>query len=122
MIDGGTVRLPRLIGSSVAMDLVLTGRPVDAHEAHRIGLVNRLTAEGQTLSTAHQLARDLAEFPQTCLRHDRMSLLEQEGMTEREALANEYSHGVVSLESDTVAGAGRFTEGAGRHGDFERPT
>jgi len=118
LIDGGTVRLPRLIGRSHAMDLVLTGRPVDAAEALRIGLVNRVVPAGEAVSAAIALGRELAAFPQTCLREDRAALLEGEGLAEDEALANEFRHGLRSLASDTLAGARRFAEGAGRHGEF----
>ncbi|MFE3544283.1 crotonase/enoyl-CoA hydratase family protein [Nocardia sp. NPDC059177] len=118
LIDGGTVRLPRLIGESHAMDLILTGRPVDAAEAHRMGLVNRVAPRGQALAAARELANDLTRFPQTCLREDRLSALEQAGLTETEAMANEFTHGMTSALSDTVAGAARFAAGAGRHGDF----
>ncbi|MGK4585717.1 crotonase/enoyl-CoA hydratase family protein [Kitasatospora sp. HPMI-4] len=119
LIDGGTVRLPRLIGSSRAMDLILTGRPVDAEEALRIGLANRVVPVGEERAAAEELAAELARFPQTCLRHDRLSLLEQDGLAEAEAIANEWRHGLVSLAADTVAGAARFTAGAGRHGSFD---
>jgi enoyl-CoA hydratase len=118
LIDGGTVRLPRLIGTSRAMDLILTGRPVDAAEAHAIGLANRVVPTGQARQAAEELAAELAGFPQTCLRQDRLSVLEQDGRTETEAMAGEFRHGTVSLAADTVAGAGRFTAGAGRHGRF----
>ena len=116
LIDGGTVRLPRLIGASVAMDLILTGRPVDAAEALRIGLANRVVPAGQALSAARELAARLAAFPQTCLRQDRLSVLGQEGRDERAALAAEFEHGLVSLAADTADGASRFAGGAGRHG------
>ncbi|MEU0264655.1 crotonase/enoyl-CoA hydratase family protein [Nocardioides sp. NPDC006303] len=119
LIDGGTVRLPRLIGASNAMDLILTGRPVGAEEALRMGLANRVVPPGQALAAAQDLARQVAAFPQTCMRHDRLSLLEQEGLSEQDALAVEYRHGVVSVTTDTVAGATRFADGAGRHGSFE---
>ncbi len=115
LIDGGTVRLPRLVGSSRAMDLVLTGRPVAADEALAIGLVNRVVPAGTARAAAEQLALQLAELPQTCLRHDRLSLLEQDGLAEEEALANELRHGLVSLE-DVAAGVERFRAGEGRHG------
>lgn len=118
LIDGGTVRLPRLIGTSNAMDLILTGRPVGAEEALRMGLANRVVPPGQALAAAQDLARQLAAFPQTCMRHDRLSVLEQEGLSEQDALAAEYRHGVVSVTTDTVAGATRFAGGAGRHGSF----
>lgn len=118
LIDGGTVRLPRLIGRSAAMDLVLTGRPVDADEALRLGLANRVVPAGEALPAALELAGTLAAFPQTCLRRDRASLLEQEGLDEDEALRREFAHGLVSLRADTLAGATRFADGAGRHGAF----
>jgi enoyl-CoA hydratase len=116
LIDGGTVRLPRLIGQSRAMDLVLTGRPVAADEAHAMGLVNRLVPSGTALEVAVDLATELAALPQTCMRHDRLSILEQWGLTEGEAMASELAHGLVSLEYDALVGAGRFAAGAGRHG------
>jgi enoyl-CoA hydratase len=118
LIDGGTVRLPRLIGTSRAMDMILTGRPVPAAEAHAIGLVNRVVPDGDSLSAARALARELAAMPQTCLREDRLSLLEQEGLDEAAALANELGHGIRSLE-DVQAGLDRFRAGAGRHGSFD---
>ena len=117
LIDGGTVRLPRLIGVSRAMDMVLTGRPVDAREALSFGLVNRVVPDGQSLPAAQALARELAALPQRCLREDRLSLLEQEGLDEPAALANELGHGVRSLE-DVQAGLERFRAGAGRHGSI----
>ncbi|MFD9342886.1 crotonase/enoyl-CoA hydratase family protein [Streptomyces sp. NPDC060049] len=119
LIDGGTVRLPRLIGESRAMDLILTGRPVSAAEAHAIGLVNRLVPPGESRRAAERLAHEIAGFPQSCLRHDRLSVREQHGLDEREALAVEYRHGLVPLTAgETQAGADRFAGGAGRHGSF----
>ncbi|MFD7914455.1 crotonase/enoyl-CoA hydratase family protein [Streptomyces sp. NPDC059752] len=119
LIDGGTVRLPRLIGESRAMDLVLTGRPVPAAEAHGIGLVNRVVPTGRSRQAAEELAREIAGFPQTCLRHDRLSVLEQHGLAEEDALAGEFRHGLVPLTAgETQAGADRFAAGAGRHGAF----
>ena len=117
LIDGGTVRLPRLIGASRAMDLILTGRPVTAAEAERIGLVNRVVAPGESLAAAQRLAAELVAFPQTCLREDRLSMLEAAGHDESDALAIELAHGRRSL-TDVQSGLERFRNGAGRHGDF----
>jgi enoyl-CoA hydratase len=120
LIDLGTVRLPRLIGLSRALDLILPGRPVAADEAYAIGLANRIVPSGTALQAAIDLARQLAAFPQGCLRSDRRSALEQWGMTEAEATTNEMELGLVTIRSgETRAGAARFAEGAGRHGSFE---
>ncbi len=115
LIDGGTVRLPRLVGQGVAMDLVLTGRAVEAGEALRIGLANRLVPAGLAHDAAVELAHQLAALPQLCLRHDRASVLEQWGLPFDGALANEWEHGVVSL-TEALQGAARFASGEGRHG------
>ena len=117
LIDGGTVRLPRLIGGSRAMDLVLTGRAVPADEALSIGLANRVVPSGTALPAAIALAAEIAAFPQTCMREDRMSVLEQDGLDTDASIANELRHGMVSLATDTLAGANRFAGGAGRHGE-----
>jgi enoyl-CoA hydratase len=117
LIDGGTVRLPRLIGVSHAMDMVLTGRGVGAEEALAMGLVNRVVPRGEGRGAAEQLARELARFPQTCMREDRLSLLEQHGLDETAAMANELEHGWRSL-ADMGPGLERFRAGAGRHGSF----
>ena len=116
LIDGGTVRLPRLIGTSRAMDLVLTGRPVHAAEAERIGLVNRVVPTGTAREAALALAESLAVLPQECLRQDRLSLLEQHGLAEEEAMAAELRHGLVSMAAGGAEGAARFAGGEGRHG------
>jgi enoyl-CoA hydratase len=116
LIDGGTVRLPRLVGTGRALDLVLTGREVGSEEAERIGLVDRVVPPGHARGAAEQLAHELALLPQVCLRQDRLSVLEQEGMPEGDALANELRHGLVSLGSGALEGAQRFASGEGRHG------
>ncbi len=121
LIDGGTVRLPRLSAASRAMDLGPPGRPVDAEEALQIGLVNRVVPAGQERQAAEELAAGIARFPRTCLRHDRLSLLEQEGLSEEEALANEWRHGMISFAADAESGARRFAGGAGRGGSFDPP-
>jgi enoyl-CoA hydratase len=118
LVDGGTIRLPRLIGISRAMDMILTGRAVGAVEAERIGLVNRVVPAGESLGAAQELAAALARFPQACMREDRLSLLEQEGLEEPAAIANELEHGHRSL-AEAQAGLERFRSGSGRHGSFE---
>ncbi|ORA81028.1 enoyl-CoA hydratase [Mycolicibacter kumamotonensis] len=115
LIDGGTVRLPRLIGHSRAMDMILTGRAVDADEAHAIGLANRVVPKGQARSAAEQLAGELAELPQGCLRSDRLSALRQWGMTEPHAMDQEFAS-LSRVADEALHGAGRFAGGAGRHG------
>jgi len=115
LVDGGTVRLPRLIGTSRALDLILTGRPVSAVEALAMGLANRVVPAGRALSAAQELAADLARLPQSCLRSDRLSVLEQESMAEEVAMSNEVRRGLPVL-GEAVAGAARFAAGAGRHG------
>ena len=117
LVDGGTVRLPRLIGHSRAMDLILTGREVAGEEALAIGLANRLTEPGDSLGVAVELGHQLAALPQRCLRSDRRSSYEQWGLDLGHALGNELGHGMATVRSgETVSGAARFAAGAGRHG------
>ncbi len=119
LIDGGTVRLPRLIGMSHAMDLILTGRPVAAAEALQMGLANRVVPAGQAPEAALTLARQIAAFPQTCMRNDRQSAYAQWGASVPDALGAEFARGLQTLKSgETLAGASRFRDGSGRHGRF----
>jgi enoyl-CoA hydratase len=117
LVDLGTIRLPRLIGQSRALDLILTGRGVDAPEAHSMGLVNRVVPDGTALEASVELAESLAVLPQRCLRHDRLSVLEQWDLEERDAILNEVDHGIEVIRSgETLEGAARFASGAGRGG------
>jgi len=120
LIDGGTVRLPRIIGMGRALDMILTGRPVGAEEALRIGLADRVVDDGQSRAAAEALATQIAAFPQLCMRADRRSAYEQAGLPVDAALRNEFRLGIEVVQSgETQAGAARFAGGAGRHGRFE---
>ena len=115
---GGTVRLPRIVGQGRALDMILTGRPVAANEAHRIGLANRVVADGTALAAAIELAKQIAAFPQICMNSDRLSAYRQWNFEIEGALAHEAHAGVVPLREGAAAGAKRFTDGAGRGGSF----
>ena len=115
LIDGGTVRLPRLVGAGRARDMVLTGREVRAEEARLVGLADRIVPRGEARSAAERLARELAALPQACLRSDRAALLDQEGLAEQDAMAAEFAHGQAVL-AEGLEGAARFAAGEGRHG------
>ncbi|KJE96104.1 enoyl-CoA hydratase [Capsaspora owczarzaki ATCC 30864] len=119
LIDGGTFRLPRIVGHGRAMDMILTGRAVDAKEALGMGLVTKLVPKSQDVRTAaEQLAEQISAFPQECMRRDRASALQQWGMSEKDALHNEFQHGLVSLAAGAQAGALSFAQGKGRGGQF----
>jgi enoyl-CoA hydratase len=119
LIDGGTVRLPRLIGLSRAMDLILTGRPVQADEALAMGLVNRVVPKGRSREVAESLAAQIADFPQACMKADRLSAYRQADLEWPRAMYNEFDKGVKMLAEEGAEGAAKFASGAGRHGSFE---
>lgn len=118
LIDGGTVRLPRLVGQGRAMDLILTGRQVMAEECERIGLCEYVVPHGQSRDRAERLAHEMARFPQLCLRADMRSLKDQQGLSLREAMVNEFENGKAMVVAEGIAGARRFADGVGRGGDF----
>jgi enoyl-CoA hydratase len=117
LVDGGTVRLPRIVGMGRAMDLILTGRKVDAAEALRIGLADRVVPRGRAREEAEKLAHEIARFPQSAVRADRRSAYETHGLSVREAMKREWLNGMPTM-AEAISGAGRFAAGKGRGGDF----
>lgn len=120
LIDGGTVRLPRIVGVGRALDLILTGRAVGATEALAMGLVNRVVERGSIRAAALDLAEEIASFPEVCMREDRLSVYEGLGRPEGEAMAIEFGHGTTSLRADVRENVRRFVSGEGRHGSFKK--
>jgi enoyl-CoA hydratase len=120
LIDGGTVRLPRIVGQGRALEIILTGRKVPAEECLNIGLCEYVTPEGCAREKAEELAKEIARFPQTCVRADRRSAIKSRGLSLREALVQEWYNGREALVRDGVACASRFRDGFGRHGDFAK--
>lgn len=118
LMDGGTVRLPRLIGQGKALEIALTGRKVEAEECYRIGLCEKVVPHGEARAAAEAIAREIARFPQEAVRADRQAIIETRGMPVREALRFEWAYGLEAIRNQGVAGAGRFRDGKGRSGDF----
>ena len=119
LMDGGSVRLPRLVGQGKALEIALTGRKVTAEECYRIGLAERVVAEGQARAEAEALAREIARFPQEAVRADRRTIIETRGMSVRDGLKTEWANGLEAIRREGTKGAARFRDGAGRHGSFE---
>ncbi len=120
LIDGGTVRLPRLVGQGRALEIILTGRKVSAQESERIGLCEYIVPDGQSRQKAEELAHQIAQFPQLCMRADRRSAIRQHGLSLRDAMVYEWYNGRQALIEEGIAGANRFKQGLGRHGDFSK--
>ena len=120
LIDGGTVRLPRLVGQGRALEIILTGRKVPAEECARIGLCEYVVPEGQARAKAETLAHDIARFPESCMRADRRSAIRQHGLSVRDALKQEWANSREEVARGGLAGAARFSRGLGRHGDFKQ--
>ncbi len=118
LIDGGTVRLPRIVGRGRALELILTGRKLPAEEALRIGACEQVVPDGRSREAAEAMAHEIARFPQACMRADRRSVYAQEGLPPREAMRNEWTNGFPAFVAEGAAGAARFASGKGRHGDF----
>ncbi len=120
LVDGGTVRLPRLVGQGKALEITLTGRKVEADECYRIGLCEKVVPHGEARAAAEAMAKEIARFPQEAVRVDRRSIIENHGRPTREALQREWANGIHAVVKEGAAGAGRFRDGLGRHGDYER--
>ena len=118
LIDGGTVRLPRIVGMGRALEIILTGRKVPADEALRIGACEHVVPEGKSREFAEAMAHEIARFPQACMRADRRSAYAQQGLSLREAMRKEWYNGIPAFKAEGAAGAARFSSGKGRHGDF----
>lgn len=119
LMDGGTVRLPRLVGQGKALEIALTGRKVPAEECYQIGLCEKIVGHGEARGAAEAMAAEIARFPQQAVRADRAAIIATRGMPVRQALEHEWAHGVEAIRNEGVSGAGRFSAGAGRHGDFD---
>jgi enoyl-CoA hydratase len=120
LLDGGTVRLPRLVGQGRALEIIMTGRKVPAEECLRIGACEKIVPSGMARHAAEALAQEIARFPSACVQADRRSVYLQHGLSVRDALKSEWRNSIPVLESEGVQGAGRFTRGAGRHGDYTK--
>jgi enoyl-CoA hydratase len=120
LIDGGTVRLPRLVGVGKALEIIMTGRKVPARECYSIGLCERVVPNGKAREAAEEMACEIARFPQECVRADRRSVYLQHGLPVREALKREWYNGLDALEKEGIAGAQRFVDGLGRHGEYSK--
>jgi enoyl-CoA hydratase len=120
LLDGGTVRLPRLVGQGKALEIAMTGRKVPASECYQIGLCEKVVPEGEARAEAEAMAHEIARFPQQAVRADRASIIATRGMSVRDGLEHEWSHGLEATRNEGVAGAARFSGGAGRHGDFDK--
>ncbi|MFC3614185.1 crotonase/enoyl-CoA hydratase family protein [Lutimaribacter marinistellae] len=118
LMDGGAVRLPRLVGQGKALEIAMTGRKVEAEECYRIGLAEKVVPHGAAREAAEAMAREIARFPQEAVRADRRTIIETRGLPVREALKVEWANGLEAIRREGTAGAGRFRDGAGRHGDF----
>ena len=119
LIDGGTVRLPRLVGQGKALEIIMTGRKVTAEESYRIGLAEKVVPHGQARAAAEAMAQEIARFPQACMRSDRLSAYRAWGKSVREGLESEWATSAPIVKAEGIAGAERFAKGKGRHGDFE---